>query len=161
MLTETGLITKIENDIVWVNTQNKLACSSCKVESSCGNGILEKYLAGKVFVSQIDNRLNAQLGDEIVIGIPKSSITKASLLVYGAPLFGLLVGSLIGQLVFSSEGASITLAVIGFVSASYLASLFAKKMAQNNVYKPVMLSKKTQSVKYYSVFEQVKFKSLD
>ena len=160
MLKETGLVTKIESDLVWVNTQSKLACSSCQVESTCGNGILEKYLAGKIFISKIRNDLAAKVGDEVVIEIPKSSITKASLLVYGVPLFSLMLGAILGELLFSSELASIFLSLAGMSLGVIGIHIYNRKLVNSDLFVPRMVSKHSAHRDVPS-FESIEIKSIE
>lgn len=139
MLQESGLVTRIENDIAWVNTQAKLACSSCRVESTCGNGILEKYLAGKLFISKLKNTLNASVGDQVIISIPKARVTKASMIAYMIPLCLLMFGAFVGN--FWSEFLSILGSVIGFALGLLIIRFYNVKISKDQSYEPVMLSK--------------------
>ncbi len=159
MLKETGLVIKVENDIAWVNTQSKLACSSCQVESTCGNGILEKYLAGKVFISKIDNLLNAKVGDEVVISIPKTSVSKASLIVYGLPLLMLFIGAILGDIYFLSEIMSIFLGFVGLAVGIMMIKVFSRRIVNNQNYLPKMVFKISKSVDV-SVFESIQIKNI-
>jgi len=97
MFQETAIVSRVDGQMASIVTKNQLACGSCQVSSSCGNGLIEKYLSGKVFVSQVLNSLNAQVGDQVVIEIPISSVTKASLISYFVPILGLFVFALIGE----------------------------------------------------------------
>ena len=141
MLKETGLVTKIEGDLAWVNTQSKLTCSSCQVESTCGNAILDKYLAGKVFISKVKNTLSAQIGDQVEISIPKASITKASLLVYWFPLFSLMVGALLGDYLFKTEVATIFTSFVGLAFSYFVIKFYNNHIMNNEIFQPKMLSK--------------------
>ncbi|MET1254111.1 SoxR reducing system RseC family protein [Aliikangiella maris] len=143
MLYETGLVTKLEGDIAWVNTKAKLACSSCKIASSCGSGILENYLSGKIFVSPIENRLNASIGDEVIIAVAKSSVTKASLLVYFVPLLGLVCGAIGGTLGFNSEPVTIALAMLGLLIGIMVIRFNQSTLQQNSAFIPKMVKKKS------------------
>ena len=98
---EIGIISSVDDKTVGIITKNQLACGSCQLSDSCGNGLIEKYLSGKVFVSQVINSLNAKVGEQVVIEIPISSVTKASLISYFVPILGLFVFALIGELVSS------------------------------------------------------------
>ena len=159
LLKESGLVTQIEGDLAWVNTANKLSCSSCKVESTCGNGILEKYLAGKVFISKIKNELDAKVGDQVEIAIPVSSVTRASLIVYCLPLLGLLIGAFIGDYWFSSESGAIVTSIFGLITGLTVTHFYNRKIADNEYYVPKMVSK--QSTNYAAqAFESIKVKNL-
>jgi sigma-E factor negative regulatory protein RseC len=160
MLKEIGLVTKIENNIAWVNTQSKLACSSCQVSSTCGNGILEKYLAGKIFISKIDNEIGAKVGDEVIIEIPKSSVTKASLLIYGIPLFSLMLGAFLGELLFTSELMSIFLSIVCMALGLFAIHLYNRKLASSEIFVPKMVAKKNTQFEVSS-FQSIKIKNIE
>ena len=159
LLKESGLVTQVEGDIAWVNTANKLSCSSCKVESTCGNGILEKYLAGKVFVSKIRNELDAKVGDYVEIVIPVDSITLASLVVYAVPLTGLLAGALLGQFLLASEGWTILASISGLITGLTITHFYNQKIASSERFIPRMVSKLNS---HFSTaeFEGIKVKNI-
>jgi len=160
ILEESGLVIRIENEFAWVNTQSKMACSSCQVESTCGSGILEKYLGGKVFVSKVKNEIDAKVGDKVVIAIPRSRLTRAALIAYGLPLFGLMLGAALGHLYYASEPATIFTALLGLLVAFSLVKLYNAKITASDRYTPKLI---TKSETGYSadVFESIKIKQLD
>lgn len=160
LLTETGLVTKLEDGFAWVNTRSRLACSSCQLESSCGNGILEKYLAGKVFVSKVSNEISAGVGDEVVIGIPRSNLNKAALLVYFLPLAGLLLGALLGKVIFASEPALIFTSLIGFCMGLFAIKAYSCGKKRQQAYTPQILSKKPSGVDA-SVFDSIEISPIE
>ncbi|WP_444997664.1 SoxR reducing system RseC family protein [Aliikangiella sp. IMCC44359] len=158
MLQESGLVTRIENNIAWINTQAKLACSSCQVESTCGNGVLEKYLAGKIFISKLENTLDANVGDQVVISIPKARVTKASIIVYMIPLCALIIGAFIGN--YWSEALSILFSGIGFALGLLIIRLYNYQISKDKNYTPFMLSK-IKSNKPYPQLDKVKIVNID
>ncbi len=159
MLTETGLVTRIENNIAWINTRSKLACSSCQVESTCGNGILEKYLADRLFVSQLPNELNAKIGDEVTIAVPKASVTKAALVAYLLPIVAMFLGAIIFSSNTDSELMSILGGGLGFLVGLVILSYYNKQFAQNTDHFPKMIAKRALSVDV-SQFDTIKVKNL-
>lgn len=143
MLTEKGLVSKIENDTVWVNTRSKLACSSCKVESTCGNGILEKYLGDKIFISQVPNSLDAKVGEEVTIAIPSSSVTQAALVAYFLPILTLFLGALCGSYLFQNESAVILSGLTGLALGLLLIYFYNQTIASESKFAPKMVAKKS------------------
>ncbi len=143
MLYESGLVISIENDIALVNTKARHTCSSCKAESSCGAGVLERYFGGGLFVSSIQNTLNAQPGDEVVIAISETKVTQASFIAYLLPLLGLIVGSISGHFIFYQEIFSIILGAVGFGSGFIIIKVYHQKLVKSHRYIPQMISKKT------------------
>lgn len=140
MLRETALVTQIISDLVVVQTQNKLACSSCQVVDTCGNGLVEKYLSGKIFSSQIINRLDAQVGDEVIIEIKKSSITIASIVTYLIPLLSFILFALAASIVSFSENATIMISLVGLGLGFVVTNFYNRKLSNNEFYLPKMVS---------------------
>lgn len=164
MLEETGLVTKVEDNIAWVNTRSKLACSSCKVESTCGNGILEKYLSGRIFVSKVQNTISAKVGDQVVIAIPQASVTKAALVVYCIPLLGIICGALFGELGYGSEPVAIGASLVGLISGLFVIQIYNRKIGGNEHYMPKIVSKivsKAPIDVIPSILETIKIKNID
>ena len=163
-LTETGLVTKIEGGNAWVNTKSKLACASCQVESTCGNGVLEKYLAGKIFISLVPNHLNAEVGDEVVLSIAKSSVTKASLVVYFLPLLLMTFFAYLAEKLFVSEPITIIMGLSGLGIGFAFISVYNRFVAKKEHFMPKMVSKMSPNGKTSDInvndFKSIKVKNL-
>lgn len=140
MLQEKGVVSDIVDGIAIVHTENKLACSSCQVSNSCGNGIVEKYLSEKIFTSEIPNILGAKIGDKVVIEIKKSSITRASLIVYFVPLLGLIFLSIIASFLGYSENITILFGLTGLFFGFLVTKYYNLKIANDESFSPTMVS---------------------
>ena len=149
---EIGIISSVDNKIASILTKNQLACGSCQLSESCGNGLIEKYLSGKVFVSQTINSLNAKVGEQVVIEIPISSVTKASLISYFVPILGLFVFSLIGELVStefsfeyfevkseSNQFVTIIFAIVGLFTGFLITKYYNHKNKYHEQYQVKMV----------------------
>lgn len=160
MLKEEGLVTQVMGNIATVITKNQLACSSCKVAESCGNGIVEKYLSGKTFTSQIKNRLNAQVGDTVIIQIPKSSITNASLIVYFIPLLGIMLFTVVASLLNQTENIIIMYSLIGLAFSLLVTKYYNQKVIKKELYLPKMVSISDAIIPKQPNAKSIKFKQL-
>jgi len=140
MLIETGVVSAIHGNTASVSTQNQMACSSCKVVDSCGNGILEKFFSGKIFVTEIPNIINAKLGDKVTIQIPKSSITKAALVVYILPLLTMISVAIGANSLGMSENSTISLALVALVFGLFVTKFYNRKILNRESYLPKMVS---------------------
>jgi len=140
MLQEEGLVTQVVGNMATIITKNQLACSSCKVADSCGNGIVEKYLSGKLFSSEISNHLNAKVGDTVIIQIPKSSVTKASLIVYFIPLFGFMLFAIVTSLLNQTENIVILFSLFGLGLGMLVTKYYNRKVIKKESYLPTMVS---------------------
>lgn len=85
---------------------------------------------------EMDNTLGAKKGDEVYIDMHANTVLKASAIVYGIPIIGLILGVVIG-----SRFGEIY-AAIGGVALSGLSFLILKKLepqfAKMNEFKPRM-----------------------
>ncbi|GAA0199684.1 SoxR reducing system RseC family protein [Kangiella japonica] len=141
MFTETGQVIAAEDGTVWVQTQSKTGCSSCKVSSTCGSGIVNKAFSHKVYVTPLKNTLNAHINDEVEVGIPEDLVLKASLVVYLLPLFCLMLALLLSSLALPnlSELGSILTAFVGLLVGFAGVSWFSRRKAQQHKMEPILL----------------------
>lgn len=100
MLVEVGLVVKKSEQRVWVQTVSKTSCSSCQVNSSCGTGLINKAFGEKSFITPLKNTLNAQVNDQVEVGIAEDLVVKASFLVYLLPLAVMLLSMFLWQWFF-------------------------------------------------------------
>ena len=140
MLRETGLVSDLIGELAIVQTQNQMACGSCKVVDTCGNGIIEKYLSGKIFSSKVFNCLNAKIGDKVILEIPNSSVTKASIIVYLVPLLSFIFFALVASLFFYSESLIIFTSLIGLASGFFVTKFYNRRLLNSELYLPKMVS---------------------
>ncbi|MCF6194923.1 MAG: SoxR reducing system RseC family protein [Kangiellaceae bacterium] len=140
MLIETGIVSAIQGDHASVSTQNQLACSSCKEADSCGNGILEKFFSGKIFVTEMKNLIGAKIGDKVSIHIPKSSVTKAALVVYILPLIFMILTALVVSSFGATENWTILSSLIGLLVGLFVTKYYNHKILNRESYLPKMVS---------------------
>lgn len=141
MLTEIGRVVAKENDTVWVQTQSKTGCSSCQVNTACGSGIVSKAFSHKVFVTPLKNNINANIDDEVEVGIPDNLVVRASFMVYLVPLISMILALLVWQfwLTNPSELSSIFAAVAGLALGFVMTYFYSKSAAQKGQTEPVLL----------------------
>jgi len=140
MLREIGIVSEILGDQAIVHTQSQLACSSCQQVDSCGNGIIEKYFSGKVFSIQLSNHINAKVGDQVEIQVAKSSVTKASVIVYLLPLVGLISFALMASFFFQDEKTIIFIALLGLILSLFVTKFYNSRMFNSELSLPKMVS---------------------
>jgi len=161
MLRETGLVTAVDGQYAQVQTKSQLACSSCRVSSSCGNGIIEKYLSGKIFVTEIINSANAKVGQQVIIEIPKASITKASIVVYLVPIFLLLAVALTISSLGASENQVIIASLLGLTFGLLVTKYYNRKWLNGELYLPNMVSIVDTQLNKKSKLESRRINSID
>lgn len=130
MLTELGVVTKQDANTVWVQTESKTSCNSCQVNSSCGTGIISKAFSERSFITPMLNTLNAEVGDQVEVGIHENLVVKASFWVYLLPLLMMIIFAFVSNSLFdqSKELVQIMSAVLGLIVGFWIARLRVESM---------------------------------
>lgn len=110
---ETGTVVGVKDGTAVVSTQAKGVCHSCSARGIC-------HMSGQKDRMEVEawNRLDAAVGDQVLIRISGRSTLKAALLLYLVPLLGFLLGVFVGQ---SLTGHQVWAVVIGLV---FLAAVY-------------------------------------
>ncbi len=83
--------------------------SACKKCGACDFGMS----GNKTSQLELENTVNAGIGDKVVIDMEGKDIVKASVLIYLVPLFSLVVGLLLGTLF--ADSLQVDENILGFV----------------------------------------------
>ena len=123
-----GKVTRIDGNKVHVTFKRTSACGSCH---ACFT------LSPTEAEVELDNDLDAAVGNYVEIMMHPSNIVKASLIMYGVPLTGLIVGVCIGAFfnVYVSFGLGVALSLLSFG----LIRLLEPKFSKIDNFKPRML----------------------
>lgn len=141
MLIEQGIVVDLKNDTVWVQTLSKTSCNSCKVNSSCGTGIVSKAFGERSFITPMKNQINAELKDSVEVGIPDDLVIKSSLLVYMLPLLAMIIVIIVVKFLAPNlaEPWLIASAIMGLVIGFVTVKKASLKMNENSKLEPVLL----------------------
>jgi sigma-E factor negative regulatory protein RseC len=152
MITETAIVVSIENNQTWVETQRKSVCGQCSANKGCGTSVLSKVIGNKLSKIKAINNIDAQVGDEVVIGLNEQSLLKGAFMTYMLPLIFMFIFALVGQLVSANlqiqnnELLVIVFAVVGLLLGLRQVKAFSSAIAMNESYQPVILKKSNSSV---------------
>ena len=147
MITENAIVVSIENNQTWIETQRKSACGQCSANKGCGTSVLSKVMGNKLSTMKAINKINAKVGDEVIVGLNENSLLKGAFMAYLLPLFYLFLFSFVGQFtanyfqIQNSELVIITFAIIGFYFGMRKLKVFSVSIANNENYQPVILKK--------------------
>lgn len=119
MVEETAKVLKVEGDTVWVQAIQQSACGSCQAQKGCGHSLLAKVGQKQIDLPVARNGLDVQESDQVIIGVPEQAILRSSLIMYGIPLFFMMVIALLSTAFDAPEGVTILLSfvalLLGFV----------------------------------------------
>ena len=145
MITENAIIVSIDNGQTWIETQRKSVCGQCSASKGCGTSVLSKVIGNKLSKMKAINKINAQVGDEVVVGLNEKSLLKGAFMIYMLPLLFLFLFSFFGQLISqnlqiqNSELLIIIFAVFGFYLGMRKVKLFSTSISKKENYQPVIL----------------------
>lgn len=139
MLYETGLVVELIADRAVIQTQSKSTCSACRSKDTCGNGMIDQYLSGRTFSIEVENLLDANIGQQVVIQVPKSSITRAAFFTYFIPLLTFISFAMVISQLSDNETWQIFISLIGLFLGFMVTKFYNLKIARHEFYTPRMV----------------------
>lgn len=123
MIEEQGRVAAVDGDSIWVETIRNSTCTSCSARQGCGQHLSDlnrKYRTDHAFAYiRVASQWSLSEGDRVILGIPESSLLKASALVYLLPLV-MMMGALWLASLFGGGDAMLALAVAGGLLLGFL-----------------------------------------
>jgi sigma-E factor negative regulatory protein RseC len=133
MLETRAVIVQVEGRYAIVQASQVNGCEQCNGKG-CGAGKLSRLLCGEPRRFQVDNPINAGVGDEVVISVAEGAILHGIGLVYLLPLLLMVMGAMLGSAMvgqspgqhdgYATAGALSGL-VAGFIAARWISSVRA------------------------------------
>ena len=117
-----GKIVSIGQGKATVEVERTAACPRCAAGKGCGAGLLSGSRDPAVLEVSLSPQLNVGEGDEVRLTLEPSHLLRASLLVYGLPLAGIVLMLVAGWLLMKplSDPQAIAFAGAG-LAAGFLA----------------------------------------
>ncbi|MGR9052240.1 MAG: SoxR reducing system RseC family protein [Gammaproteobacteria bacterium] len=144
MIEETAVVSKIENNQVWVETRSTKGCGGCAHQKSCSTSVLDKMIRKRAVA--VDCEIELETGDEVLVGIEEGVLIRASLLLYLLPLVAMMAGGALTQEMLPKAYAYADLTVAGVALASLGLCLWVIAKLQHAFFfpffaRPVVLKK--------------------
>ena len=121
MIEERAVILSLESEPSAVDStatleiERKIACGLCGKTRGCGNSIWGKLFAHQSTAFKAQNRINAKVGDSVIVGINESALLKSALLLYILPLATMLIGAILATQIHDTNGYAMLGALVGLV----------------------------------------------
>lgn len=147
MVEAQGQVVKLDDDFIWVETEIKSGCNHCSAKSGCGTGVLSGVMGKRRPQLRVMNSLDVKIGDAVVVAVEDNGIVTGSLLLYLLPLFMMIVGAAVGD-VLSGETWAIILAVLGLVGGFMLARILSSSATVTNQLRPVLVRRVESMVSF-------------
>ena len=96
MIEQQGKVVAVANDRASVRLGGTSGCSSCDAGRGCGAGIFGRLLKRKPITLQFENRINAEQGQPVMVGIPETLFLRMIARLYLYPLLAGIAGAALG-----------------------------------------------------------------
>lgn len=118
MESPVGKIVSIDGSKATVAVERKAACPRCASGKGCGAGLLSGSTRPAVLTVSVPPQHRLRAGDEVRLTLEPSHLLRATMLVYGLPLMGMVLMLLVGWSIMRplSDPAAIAFAVAGLAA---------------------------------------------
>lgn len=140
MMREWATVVAWHEGIATLHTEAKTTCNSCSARKGCGSAMLNKLGPKNAHVMQISTDRPLQPGQRIELGIRESSLLSSALLVYMTPLAGLFLVAGLFQMLFHSDLAAATGALLGGVAGFIVARGLSTLLGHREAFQPIILN---------------------
>ena len=146
MIEEHIEVVEVLGDQLVLQARTESACGSCAVSKGCGTSVLSKVVGKKFTRFQVDNNVNAVVGDTVVIGIHEDALLKGSLVMYILPIISMLFFAVFFDFVLPLllqsrdliiAGSSIAGLILGFLMSKW----YFQRHSNVQHFSPVVLRK--------------------
>lgn len=129
MLEARAVVVQVEGRRTFVQASEGGGCGQCSGKG-CGTAKLSQMFCSQPRQFEVDNPINARVGDLVVISVADGTVLRGIGLLYVLPLASLAAGATIGNVAaplseqqdgYAAAGAFIGL-VLGFVFSKWLAA---------------------------------------
>jgi sigma-E factor negative regulatory protein RseC len=103
MVEQQARVINVEGDQLVLEAESFSSCNACHVKSGCGTSVLAKWVGRKFTRFNVVNSVNAQVGDQVVVGMSERALMSGSLVIYLWPLLGMIVLALAADFVLAQE----------------------------------------------------------
>ncbi|MDL4619640.1 SoxR-reducing system protein RseC [Citrobacter amalonaticus] len=140
MIKEWATVVSWQNGEALVSCDVKASCSSCASRSGCGTRVLNKLGPQTTHTIVVASDAPLAPGQKVELGIAEGSLLGSAMLVYLSPLVGLFLIASLFQVLFGSDLAALSGAVLGGVGGFLIARGYSRKLAEREAWQPVILN---------------------
>jgi sigma-E factor negative regulatory protein RseC len=155
VIEETALVLNCDGEYADIETKPQSSCGGCATSSVCGTGVFSKVFGNRKTVVRVVNSIEAKAGDQVIIGLQESALSRVSMVFYLVPIISMIMLAVLGNESAIRLGYelhdlfAIVGGIIGFFAGLGFVKMFAKKVEGDSLYQPVMLR--------FATSERVKF----
>ena len=96
MIEQQGKVVAVANGKASIRLGGSSGCSSCDAGRGCGAGVFGRLLKRKPVILELENKVSAQQGQPVMVGIPEALFLRMIARLYLYPLLAALAGAAFG-----------------------------------------------------------------
>lgn len=140
MIKEWATVVSWQDGQALVSCDVKASCNSCASRAGCGSRVLNKLGPQTTHTLVVPSDTPLEPGQKVELGIAEASLLGSAVLVYMTPLVGLFLFASLFQVLFGSDLAALSGAVLGGVGGFLIARGFSRQLAERESWQPVILN---------------------
>ncbi|MFA6921928.1 MAG: SoxR reducing system RseC family protein [Gallionella sp.] len=125
MLETRAVVVYADKQITQVRASGGSGCSACNGKG-CGSGKLTQLFCSKPRQFDVDNRINAGVGDEVIVSVPEGAVLRGISLVYLLPLVLMFAAATLASGYAADEAQRDGYAAAGALSGLLAGFVFAR-----------------------------------
>lgn len=125
MLETRAIVVQVDGKRAFVQASQGNGCGQCGGKG-CGTGKLSQLFCSKPRQFEVENPVNAGVGDKVIVSVAEGAVLRGIGLVYLLPLLLLLIGATLGSLLAAQAGQRDFYAAIGALSGLAAGFAFVK-----------------------------------
>src|SRR3989338_3077453 len=125
MLETRTIVVRVEGKHAFVQANQGNGCGQCGGKG-CGTGKLSQLFCSKPRQLQVDNPVNAGVGDEVIVSVAEGAVLRGIGLIYLLPLLLLLTSATLASLLATQPEQRDIYAATGALSGLAVGFIFAK-----------------------------------
>lgn len=145
MIEETATVISVEGETAEVETQRRSSCGGCEAKAGCGTSLIASVFGKRRSLIRVSNPIQAQPGEQVVIGLSEGPFLRAAMAVYLVPLLAMIGGAIVAEWLAiqsastTTELASLIGGLLGLGAGLAWLYRFSRKQQGEGAYRAVVL----------------------
>ena len=144
MIRESATVLRVQGSIIWVRCRNQAGCQRCAEGRGCGGGILGRLLGDRLReIKVVSDRMDLNVGDQVIIGLGDSVLLKSALVLYLMPLILMFAVAVLFSLISNAyeDLSSLVGAIVGLAIGLWLARGYGRRHHRDSLFHPRVLER--------------------
>ncbi len=140
MTPETGVVTRVSGDHVWVRARSKIDCQRCAAGQGCGGATFSRLLGRRLLSVRASTTESLAVGQKVLLQIQPRHLLQGALMAYLFPTLVMLLGAALGERLVPGDWGAVAGAGLGLFSCVVLSQRFGQSRSFAARFQPQAVS---------------------